>query len=119
MRAAGLRVAVAGDNCRDPFHAYGDHDMLDTFSQAVRIAHLDHPLADWIATATTNPADIMGLAGQGRLHAGSPADMMVLRARRYSEMLSRHQFDRVVLRAGREIDTALPDYRELDDIVAA
>ncbi len=39
----GLRVAVAGDNCRDPFYAYGDHDMLDTFTQAVKILHLDHP----------------------------------------------------------------------------
>lgn len=52
IKAAGLRVAVAGDNCRDPFYAYGDHDMLDTFTQAVKIAHLDHPIGDWIRAAT-------------------------------------------------------------------
>ena len=51
MKAAGLRVAVAGDNCRDPFYAYGDHDMLETFTNAVKILHLDHPLGDWIASA--------------------------------------------------------------------
>ena len=75
MKARGLRVAVAGDNCRDPFHAYGDHDMLDTFTQAVKILQLDHPIGDWIAAATTTPAAIMGLADRGRVerrHAGRP-----------------------------------------------
>lgn len=116
-KAAGLRVAVAGDNCRDPFHAYGDHDMLDTFTQSVRIAHLDHPLGDWITAATSQPADIMGLPQRGRLHVGSGADLMVLKARDYSEMLSRPQFDRVVVRGGRVIDTNPPDYRLLDEVV--
>jgi cytosine deaminase len=31
--------------------------------------------------------------------------------------LSRRQSDRVVLRNGRAIDTTLPDYRDLDDLV--
>ncbi|ABE36684.1 amidohydrolase family protein [Paraburkholderia xenovorans LB400] len=119
MRARGLRVAVAGDNCRDPFYAYGDHDMLDTFTQAVRILQLDHPIGDWLAAATRTPAQIMGLeAGpRGVVAAGEPADVIVTRARDYSELLSRHQFDRVVLRAGRPIDTTLPDYRLLDDLM--
>ncbi|MEH3084961.1 MAG: cytosine deaminase [Xylophilus ampelinus] len=119
IRAAGLRVAVAGDNCRDPFHAYGDHDMLDTFVQAVKIAHLDRPVGDWVAAACAVPADIMGLPGVGRLHAGHAADLIVLRARDYSELLSRHQGDRCVLRNGRPIDTTPPDYRVLDALMAA
>jgi cytosine deaminase len=117
MKARGLRVAVAGDNCRDPFYAYGDHDMLDTFTQAVKILHLDHPLGDWIRAATETPAAIMGIE-RGRLAPGAPADLIVLRARSYSEMLSRAQFDRAVLRDGRAIDTRLPDYRLLDDLMA-
>ena len=119
MKARGLRVAVAGDNCRDPFHAWGDHDMLDTFAQAVRILHLDLPIGDWIMAATATPADIMKLPGRGRLRAGDPADLIVLKARDYSEMLSRAQFDRVVLRGGRAIDTTLPDYRMLDGVTTA
>jgi cytosine deaminase len=119
MKARGLRVAVAGDNCRDPFYAYGDHDMLDTFTQAVRILQLDHPVGDWIRTATATPADIMGLAGRGRLRCGAPADLLVLKARSYSELLARHQFDRVVLRNGRAIDTRLPEYSLLDDLMDA
>jgi cytosine deaminase len=34
-------------------------------------------------------------------------------------LLSRQQHDRVVIRGGRAIDTSLPDYRELDEIVGA
>ncbi|WP_295549928.1 cytosine deaminase [uncultured Pseudacidovorax sp.] len=117
LKAAGVPVAVAGDNCRDPFHAYGDHDMLDTYTQAVKILHLDHPFADWIRAASATPAQIMGLDGSGLLRVGNPADLTVLRARSYSELLARAPFDRAVIRAGRAIDTTLPDYRELDDIV--
>jgi len=116
MKARGMRVAVAGDNCRDPFYAYGDHDMLDTYTQAVKILHLDHPLSDWIRAATETPAAIMGL-DRGVLRAGAGADLIVLKARSYSEMLARHQFDRCVIRAGRAIDTRLPDYRDLDDLM--
>ncbi len=118
MKARGLRVAVAGDNCRDPFYAYGDHDMLDTFTQAVQILHLDHPLGDWIRAATETPAAIMGM-DRGVLKAGAAADLLVLKARSYSEMLARTQFDRTVLRNGRAIDTRLPDYRLLDDLMSA
>jgi cytosine deaminase len=117
MKAHGLKVAVAGDNVRDPFHAYGDHDMLESFAQAVKIAHLDHPYGDWITSVTSVPADIMQLEGRGTIGRGAPADLVVLRARDYSEMLSRFQADRVVLRRGRAIGTELPDYRELDDLV--
>ena len=114
MKAAGMRVAVAGDNCRDPFYAYGDHDMLETFTLAVKILHLDHPFGDWIASAGPVPAAIMRLDGDGLLRRGARADLIVLKARSYSEMLARHQFDRVVLRDGKAIDTTLPDYRRLD-----
>jgi cytosine deaminase len=32
LHARGVPVAVGGDNCRDPFHAFGDHDMLERCS---------------------------------------------------------------------------------------
>jgi cytosine deaminase len=118
MKARGMRVAVGGDNVRDPFYAYGDHDMLDTFTQAVKILHLDHPIADWINAATATPANIMQLPERGAVRPGLPADLIVLPARTYSEMLARHQGNRVVLRRGRAIDTTPPDYRLLDDLMA-
>jgi len=82
----------------------------------VKILHLDHPLSDWIRAATETPAAIMGI-DHGVLKAGGGADFIVLKARSYSEMLARHQFDRTVIRSGRAIDTRLPDYRELDDLM--
>jgi cytosine deaminase len=117
MKARGLPVAIAGDNCRDPFHAYGDHDMLDTYTQAVKTLQLDHPFGDWIRAASATPAAIMRMPDRGVLRVGVPADLIVLRARSYSEMLARHQFDRTVLRKGVAIDTTLPDYRELDELL--
>lgn len=117
IKAAGIPVSVASDNCRDPFYAYGDHDMLEVTREATRIAHLDRPFADWPRAFTMTPADVMGLRG-GRIAVGGPADVVLFRARAYSELLSRHQADRVVIRDGRVIDAVLPDYAELDHLFA-
>ncbi len=119
MAARGIRVALASDNCRDPFYGYGDHDVLEVFREAARIAHLDRPVGTWPAAVTSRPAEIMGLAGRGKIAPGAPADLILFRARHYSELLSRPQCDRIVLRAGVPIDTTLPDYRELDDLFAS
>jgi len=117
LKAHGLKVAIGGDNVRDPFHAYGDHDMLESFAQAVKIAHLDHPHEDWITATTAVPAAIMQLPQFGTIGRGRGADLIVLRARDWHEALARFQADRVVIRNGRAIDTTLPDYRQLDDLV--
>ncbi len=115
----GIDVSIASDNCRDPFYAFGDHDMLEVMTQATRIAHLDHPFGEWPTSFTSVPAEVMGLADHGRLKVGAPADLVLLSARFMSEMLSRSQADRVVLRGGGAIDTSLPDYRELDGLLGA
>ncbi len=117
LKAAGIPVAVASDNCRDPFYAFGDHDVLEVFNMAVRIAHLDMPYGDWPCAVTKTPADLMGLPNSGRIGVGLPADLILFEARNFSELLSRSQRDRTVVRQGREIDTTLPDYRELDDLL--
>jgi cytosine deaminase len=116
LAAAGVMVSVASDNCRDPFYAYGDHDMLEVFREAVRIAQLDHPMGRWPDSIAATPAAVMRLDA-GRIAVGAAADLVLLRGRDWSEALSRSQHDRVVLRAGRAIDTTLPDYRELDALM--
>lgn len=115
MKARGIPVAISSDNTRDPFYAYGDLDGAEVFTQAVRIAHLDHPVGDWPAAITRTPADTMGLPETGRLSEGGAADMVIFSARSYSEFLSRPQHDRAVIRGGNAIDTTPPDYRTLDD----
>lgn len=116
LKQAGVPVAIASDNCRDPFHAFGDHDALEVFSLSVKIAHLDRPYGDWCRAITTTPADLMGLPTVGRMGVGLPADLVIFKARNYSELLSRSQHDRFVLRNGMAIDTTLPDYAELDHL---
>lgn len=53
----------------------------------------------WPRSITGVPAAAMGLAarGMGVLKAGAPADFVLFRGRRYSELLARPQFDRVGL----------------------
>ena len=115
MRKRGIDVAAAGDNCRDCFYAYGDHDMIDTFRQAVRILHLDHPLADAPALVGPAPAKIAKLSDHGRIAAGGPARLIVFNARTLNEIVSRHHADRIVIDRGRRSGARVPDYSELWD----
>ena len=117
MARVGIPVAVASDNTRDPFYAYGDLDMLEVFREATRILQLDHSGPDWVRAVAATPADLMGLDRHGRLEAGDPADLLLTRARSWNELGSRPQTDRTVLVGGRPIDTTPPDYRELDALV--
>jgi cytosine deaminase len=112
LRARGVPVAIAGDNCRDPFHAYGDHDMLDTFRQGVRILHLDHPYGDVPALVGRAPAALMSL-DHGVLRAGGAARFIVLNARSLNEVISRPHADRIVVVDGRRLMCEVPDYDEL------
>ncbi|MCC5954795.1 MAG: cytosine deaminase [Natronohydrobacter sp.] len=116
MKARGINVSFASDNTRDPFYAYGDLDMIEVWREATRIAHLDHSDPDWIAAFLTNPARACGFDAPS-LAPGAPADLVILRARGWTEALSRPQSDRIVLRKGRAIDRTLPDYAELDHLM--
>jgi len=119
LAAAGVPTAVASDNTRDPFYAYGDLDPVEVFREAVRILHLDHPLDTAARVVTTSPAAILGRPDLCRIAVGAPADLILFSARRWSEFLSRPQADRIVMRQGKGIDRSLPDYRDLDPITEA
>ncbi len=117
MKARGINVSFASDNTRDPFYAYGDLDMLEVMREATRIGHLDHSDPDWVQAFLANPARACSFAAPS-LAPGAPADLVITRARNWSELFSRPQADRIVLRGGRQIDRTLPDYGELDDLFA-
>lgn len=117
LKEAGVKMALASDNCRDPFFAYGDHDGLEVFKQSARIGHLDHPIGDWPQSVTSTPAEMMGLENVGVIGKGLAADLVVFKARSFNELMARGQGDRVVIRQGKQIDTTLPDYADLDDLM--
>ena len=116
MKARGISVSFASDNTRDPFYAYGDLDMLEVMREATRIGHLDHCDSDWTHAFTTNPARAAGFTTPS-LEVGAPADLVICKARSWTELFARPQSDRIVLRGGRPIDRTLPDYAELDDLM--
>ncbi|QCK86856.1 cytosine deaminase [Phreatobacter aquaticus] len=111
---AGLKVAIGGDNCRDAWFPFGDHDMVDTLHQSVRIFHLDQPFSRALAMAGPMASDIAGAGRHGRIAVGAPADMILLSARTLNEAMCRPQADRIVLRRGKRVMDPLPDYAELD-----
>lgn len=118
LKAAGVNVALASDNCRDPYHAFGDHDMIEVFGAGVRIGHLEAELDRWPSSVTTVPAAVLGLPEGGRIRPGGPADFQLFAARDYSELLARRQPDRLLIRRGKRVDAMLPDYRKLDRVLA-
>jgi cytosine deaminase len=120
LKAAGVSVAIASDNTRDPFYAYGDLDALEVLREGARIIHFDHPQSDafsWVRAVGADPSRIADFTYAATIAEGAPADLVVVRARHWTELMARPQSDRTVLRAGVPIDTTLPDYRELDDLM--
>ncbi|MEO0387277.1 MAG: cytosine deaminase, partial [Pseudomonadota bacterium] len=99
MAARGIPVSFASDNTRDPFYAYGDMDMLEVMREATRIGHLDHAGDHWPHAFLTHPAAACGFAAPN-LAPGAPADLVICRARRWTELFARPQADRIVVRAG-------------------
>jgi cytosine deaminase len=116
MRARDIPVSFASDNTRDPFYAYGDMDMLEVMREATRIGHLDHSRNDWPSAFVCTPTDTCGFGVQDP-EPGHPADLVICKARNWTELFSRPQADRIVLRNGKAIERRLPDYAELDSLM--
>lgn len=112
---AGIPVACASDNVRDAFFAFGDYDLLEVYTQSVRLAHLDARLAESVSVVTRAAFDLMGLPDHGRIAPGAPAQLVVFAAHRFSELLSRPNAPRRCI-DGEEIHTPpVPDFAELAD----
>lgn len=119
IHAEGIPLVFASDNCRDPFCPFGDHDGLEVLNQSVRIGQLDPPYGRWCATVNQTPAQLMGLTDYGRLAVNGPADLVIFPARYFSELFSRSQGDRLVIRKGKPTHKKTPHYQELDDLMGA
>jgi cytosine deaminase len=90
--------------------------MVDTFRQAVRILHLDHPFADAAAMAGPVPQAIIGAGQLGTIAKGGPARLILFNARTLNELICRPQSDRLVIDRGRRVFAELPDYGDLDGL---
>lgn len=116
IKARGIPIALASDNIRDSYYAYGDLDLPELFRDAVKMMHLDHPFGDWGRTVTTTAAECMGLEGAGQIVPGNPADLIFFTARTCGEFVSRPQQNRLVMRSGHFLGATRPEYDQLDHL---
>ncbi len=117
LHQAGVPVALASDNCRDPFYGFGDHDLLQVLAWGSQIAHLDRPYGEWVKTVTQTPAEFLKMPHLGKFYEGMPADLVIFRGRTYSELFSRPESRRQIMRRGQFIESRLPEYSDLDDLL--
>ena len=118
-----MPVAIASDNTRDPFYAYGDLDALEVLREGARILHFDHPQDEawgWARTVGGDAAAIAGFDYTAEIRPGAPADLVLFRARSWTELLVPSAIrPRSCCAPARRSTPTLPDYRELDDLMEA
>lgn len=107
LQQAGVAVALGADNVQDPWYPGGDFDPVELLRLSLRAVQLAPWQRQGLMPFTTVPSRLLGLAWDGVLRPGSPADLLVLGAGSWSELLARPPRRRV-LRAGRWLPPA-PD----------
>jgi cytosine deaminase len=100
LQSAGVTVAIGGDNVRDPWFPGGDLDPFALLAFATVACHLAPWRRQGLAPLTSAAARLMGLDWDGTLRLGGPADLVVLAASSWPELLARPPRRRV-LREGR------------------
>lgn len=103
LAALGVPVGFASDNVRDAFYPHGSYDLWEVFRQAVLAMQLEAAPQDWIAAITTRPATAMGRSA--RIAPGALADLILFDACDWTGLLSRAHENRLVLRAGRPLES--------------
>jgi len=99
LQQAGVTVAVGGDNVQDPWFPGGDLDPLAVLGLSAIALHLVPWERQGLAPFTTAAARVLGLAWDGVLRPGAPADLLVLGVSDWYELLARPP-QRRVLRQG-------------------
>lgn len=99
LQQAGVCVALGGDNVQDAWFPGGDFDPIELIRFATVASHLLPWHRAGLAPFTTGPAQLLKLAWDGVLRVGGPADLVVLGATSWMDLLARSP-QRRVLRHG-------------------
>jgi cytosine deaminase len=99
LQEAGVEVAIGGDNVQDAWYPGGDVDPVALLRFAMPACHLMPWQRQGISPFCSAAARVLGLEWDGVIRPGSPADLLVLDAADWSELLARPPRRRV-LRAG-------------------
>ncbi|MEI6031957.1 MAG: amidohydrolase family protein [Synechococcaceae cyanobacterium ELA739] len=99
LQSAGVEVALGGDNVQDPWYPGGAFDPVEL----LRLASLTSHVVPWqrqgLAPFTTAPSRLLGLAWDGVVRPGAPADLLVFGAGSWGQLLAQAP-QRRVLRGG-------------------
>ena len=99
LQQEGVTVAIGGDNVQDPWYPGGDFDPIELLRLSLPALQLAPWQRQGLLPFNSAPARLMGLAWDGVLRPGAPADLVVLAASSWSELLARPP-QRRVLRHG-------------------
>jgi cytosine deaminase len=116
LQRAGVPVALGADNVQDPWYPGGDFDPLALLRLSHRAAHSSLWSRQGLMPFTTVPARLLGLAWDGVLRPGAPADLVITNAHSWSELLARPP-QRRVLRAGQWLEP--PSCQQPDPVLAS
>jgi cytosine deaminase len=114
ISAKNIAIAIASDNVRDSFVPFGDYDPIETFRHSVAVYHLDQDIGDSLRMFGPLPAQMMGIAPQGSLAAGTSANFTIIPARSLNEIVCRPQANRIVVSNGRALRGALPEFPDYE-----
>jgi len=127
LEHAGLNVCTGTDNVRDYWAPYADYDGVATLKSTFEVAHLNTAPSEgyWTKVVASSAAKAMFAKVPtpkiGLIRKNYRADFILLpQARSFYELFARpSQHERIVFRKGKpSLDTVLPDYSELDDLVS-
>jgi cytosine deaminase len=102
LLAAGIPVALASNNIRNPFTTVGTADLSHMAFLTAVAAHMGAPadLRQLVQAVTTYPARILGLRGYG-LAPGAQADLVVWDCTRVEDIVAALPGRHLVMRRGR------------------
>lgn len=103
LQRAGVTVAIGGDNVQDPWYPGGAFDPVELLRLTTLLSHGLPWRRLGLAPFTTAAARLLGLPWDGVLRLGAPADLVVLGAGSWAELLAGAP-QRRVLRAGRWLE---------------
>ncbi len=100
LRRAGVAVAAGADNLQDPFNPVGRACPFETAGLMIIAAHL-LPAEAWASVSSVAGA-VVGAAPRS-IAAGSPADLLAVRAATLREAIAFGPVDRIVWRDGTRV----------------
>jgi cytosine deaminase len=116
LQAAGVRVAMGSDNVQDPWYPGGDFDPVEMLRLAPVLSHQQPWRRQGLAPFTSEASRLLDLPWDGVLREGAPADLLVLGASSWGDLLARPPRRRV-LRAGQWLPP--PDQEAPSALLAA